>query len=88
MFHAQQKAGVIQDWGLDFRPTLDGATGLTSTWAISPSEGMTLVGVTMTAEQNTLTVGSDLGGQIFVLTNRLTTDSEVLIEDIELYIEP
>ncbi len=88
MFHAQQKAGEILEWGIDYRPKLDGATGITSTWTISPSEGMTLYGVTMTAEQNTLSVGSDLGGQIFVLTNRLTTDSEVLIEDIELYIEP
>ena len=88
MFHAQQAAGEVLDWGIDYRPKLDGATGLTSTWAISPSAGMTLYGMTMTAEQVTITVGSDQGGQIFVATNRLATDQEVLVESIEFYISP
>jgi len=86
MFHAQQTAGEVLDWGIDYRPKLDGATGLTSTWSISPTEGMTLYGATMTDEQVTITVGSDLGGELFVVTNRLTTADEVLVEQIEFFI--
>lgn len=88
MFHAQQSAGEIQDWGIDYRPKLDGATGLTSTWSITPGEGMTLVGYTMTSEQVTITVGSDLSGEIFIIENTLVTDGETLKERIEMYIAP
>ena len=88
MFHAQQTAGEILDWGIDYRPKLDGATGLTSTWSISPNEGMTLYGATMTDEQVTITVGSDRGGELFVVTNRLMTADEVLVEAVEFYIVP
>ena len=88
MFHAQQTAGEILDWGIDYRPKLDGATGLTSIWSISPAEGMTLYGVTMTDEQVTIKVGSDRGGELFVVTNRLPTADDVLIEQIEFYIVP
>jgi len=88
MFHAQQTAGEILDWGIDYRPKLDGATGLTSTWSISPTEGMTLYGATMTDEQVTITVGSDRGGELFVVTNRLMTADEVLVEAVEFYIVP
>jgi len=88
MFHAQQSAGEILDWGIDYRPKLDGATGITSTWSISPSEGMTLYGATMTSEQVTITVGSDRCGELFVATNHLTTENELLVGRIEFYITP
>ncbi len=88
MFHAQQTAGEVLDWGIDYRPKLDGATALASTWTISPTEGMTLYGATMADAQVTIIVGSELGGQIFVATNRLATEQEVLIESIEFYIAP
>lgn len=88
MFHAQQSAGEILDWGIDYRPKLDGATGLTSTWEITPSEGMTLVGYTMTSEQVTITVGSDREGEIFIIENTLVSTAETLKERIEMYITP
>jgi hypothetical protein len=89
MFHAQQSAGEILDWGIDYRSALNGATGLTSIWSISPSEGMTMYGATMTDEQVTIVVGSDRGGEIFVVTNTLpTSNGDTLVERIEFYISP
>ena len=89
MFHAQQSAGEILDWGIDYRPKLDGATGLTSTWSISPTEGMTMYGATMTDAQVTITVGSDRAGELFIVTNTLpTSNGDVLVEHIEFYIAP
>ena len=90
MFHAQQLPGEVLDWGLDYRPALAGATMLSSTWAISPTTGITLVGQTMTAEQVTMSVSApqQSAGQIFVLTNTLVSEPDTLVEQIELFIKP
>lgn len=89
MFHAQQSAGEILDWGIDYRGALNGATGVTSIWTITPSEGMTMYGATMTEEQNTIVVGSDRSGEIFVVKNTMPlTSGDTLVEQIEFWIAP
>ncbi len=86
MFHAQQSVGELLDWSLDYRPFLNGATALSSSWSVAPATGMTLSGATMTDGVATIFVSSDQQGQIFVVKNTMTTSDEVKVSEIEFYI--